>query len=619
MASNDVIVRLRMLGASAFTASAKGAASAVRGIGDAADSTTKKGGKLDSALTSAGGALAGVWRVAGQAGIALGVAGGAAVGMGLKFNAGMEQSRVAFTNLLGNADDAQAMLDKLYTVAAKTPFEFPQLTSATQRLLGFGMAAKDVIPTMTAVGDAVAASGGGADQIDRVSTALGQMQAKGKVSSEELMQLAESGVPALKILGEQLGLTGQQLTTKLQAGAISADKGIAALVKGMNKRYGGMAAAQSKTFSGMLSTLKDTGRQILGAVTLPLFNFLRDNLLPEINKVAVAIGKWTKGGGMKTAMTALSQGFKGQDKGMLSGLPGVLAQIGTIAGKGFRAASEAVGQFIDAIKPMMPFIQNIVLPLLKGIAIGVLGSVVMAFKVLIPIIKVVATVLGWIGEKARPLRGIIEKVGIVIGFVFGPVILRAIGTLGKLGGVFKVIAFTAKFLALPLRILGVVFKGLISVVGKLFGVLGRMGPIASRAMEALTKPFRSLGSKFIEFGKAIIHGIANGIKSAPGVILNALKSMLPGGKVGSLIRKAIPGLASGGVVARSGVALVGETGPELVRMDAGARVYPLPSPSVSPIAGAGYGSGDIHVPVYLDGRVITEVVAQRTADRRARR
>lgn len=609
-----------MLGASAFTASAKGAASAVRGIGNAADSTTKQGGKLSSALDKAGGALGGVWTMAGRSGVALGAAGAAAVGMGLKFNAGMEQSRVAFTNLLGNSSEAEAMLDRLYKIAAKTPFEFPQLTSATQRLLGFGMAAKDVVPTMTAVGDAVAAAGGGGEQIDKISTALGQIQAKGKVSTEELMQMAESGVPAMKILADQMGITGAQLSDKLKAGAIDADKGIAALVTGMNKRYGGMAAAQSKTFSGMLSTLKDTGAQILGSVTEPLFNALRDKVLPKINEVGGAVQKWAKGGGMKTAMTALTQGFKGQDRGMLSGLPGILAKIGTVAGQGFRIASDAVGQFIAALKPAMPFIQNIVLPLLKGIAIGVMGSVVGAFKVLIPIIKIAATVLGWIGQKARPLRGIIEKIGVVIGVVFGPAILKAIGMLGKLGGVFKIVAAAARIMAIPLRILIGVFRGVVGIVGKLFGVLAKMGPLASRAIGALTRPFRSLGSKFLEFGKSIVTGIADGIKSAPGAVLNALKSMLPGGAAGKLIRKAIPGLASGGVVGRGGVALVGEAGPEIVRMDAGARVYPLPSPSVSPIAaGGGYGSGDIHVPVYLDGRVLTEVVAQRTADRRARR
>src|SRR4051812_4912801 len=255
--SQDVIARLRMLGAASFTTAAKTAASGVRDIGDAQESTAKKGQAFGKFMNKSQGTFTALGVASTRLAMGVGAAGVAAVGMGVKFNAGMEQSRVAFTNLLGSSSKANAMLNELYSIAAHTPFEFPQLTQATQRLIGFGMKASDVIPTMKAVGDAVAAAGGGADQIDRVSLALGQMQAKGRVSAEELNQMAESGVPALKILQEQLGLTGAQLAKKMQKGAVSADVGIAALVKGMSKRYKGAAAAQSKTFNGMLSTLKD--------------------------------------------------------------------------------------------------------------------------------------------------------------------------------------------------------------------------------------------------------------------------------------------------------------------------------------------------------------------------
>jgi tape measure domain-containing protein len=620
MASNDIIVRLRMLGSAAFTSAASGAAGAVRGIGDAADATAKKSGKLSGALDKAGGALGGIWTLAGHAGAGVAAAGVAAAGMGLKFDAGMEQSKVAFTNLLGGADEAQAMLDRLYKIAAKTPFEFPQLRDSTQRLLGFGMAAKDVVPTMTAVGDAVAAAGGGSDQIDKISTAMGQIQAKGKVSTEELMQMAESGVPAMKLLADQMGITGDELTTKLRKGLIDADTGISALVTGMNKKFGGMAEAQSKTFSGMISTLKDNAAQTLGAVMQPLFVYLEKSVLPAVQEVSTSISKWAKSGGVTSAINALKTGFTkgaGSATAGFTGMNSVLVKVGAIVSKVFQVARDAWNDFYQAIKPAMPFFQNVVLPLLIGIGKGVLGSVVAAFRVLIPIISIVARVLGWIGTKAAPLRGIIEKIGIVIGVIFGPAILRVIGMLGKLGGIFKIVAAAARIAAVPIRILGGIMKGLIGVVGRLFG---KIGGVAVRAASALLKPFRGFATKFLEFGKAMIEGIANGIKSAPGVILNAIKSMLPGGKVGSLIRKAIPGLQSGGVVASRGVALVGESGPELVRMDAGARVYPLPSPAVSPIgAGATGGGGTITVPVHLDGRVIAEVVARRTADRSARR
>jgi tape measure domain-containing protein len=621
MASNDVIVRLRMVGAAAFSASAKAASSSVRGIGDAADRVSAKGGRFDSFLTKAGSGLAGFHAVAGRAALGMGVAGAAAVGMGIKFDAGMQQSEVAFTNLLGSGEEATAMLDDLYKLAAKTPFEFPELTKASQMMLGFGMASKDVLPTMTTIGDAVAGVGGGSEEISRLTRALGQMQAKGKVSSEELMQMAESGVPALKILQDQLGLTGTQLDKKLKAGAISADAGISALTAGMQKRYGGMAEAQSKTFSGMISSLKDNANQILGAVMMPLFEVISNKVLPAVNKVASGISKWAKSGGVTTALNALRAGFTkgaGSATAGFQGMNATLVKVGDFAKKAFGAFKTAVTDLMSALAPAMPFLRNIVLPLLTGIAKGVIVSVVASFKMLIPIIRIVATVLGWIGEKAKPLRPIIEGIGFVIGVVFAQYILGAVGALSKLGGVFKFIGGAAKIAAVPLRILGGVFRLVGSAAKGLFGILKAVGPLASRAASALLRPFKSIGSKFLEVGKAIISGIANGIKSAPGALLSALKSVLPGGKAGSLIRKAIPGLALGGVVARRGVALVGERGPEVVSLDRGARVTPLPSPSIAPIM-AGGGGGNVTVPVYLDGRVITEVVAARTADRRARR
>jgi hypothetical protein len=141
-----------MTGATAFNSAATTASVNVSHIGTAAQSANRSTGRMGGIMSKAAGGLAFVGQTAGAAATALGGAALAATGLGLKFNASMEQSKVAFTNLLGNADAAQSMLDKLYDVAAHTPFEFPQLTQATQRLLGFGMTAKDVIPTMTAIG-----------------------------------------------------------------------------------------------------------------------------------------------------------------------------------------------------------------------------------------------------------------------------------------------------------------------------------------------------------------------------------------------------------------------------------------------------------------------------------
>jgi len=138
--------------------------------------------------------------------------------------------------------------------------------------MAMGFAAKDVVPTLTAIGDAVAGLGGSAETVDRVTTALGQMQAKGKTSAEEMMQLTEAGIPAWKYLAEAIGTDIPTAMKQVERGAISAQTTIAAVTKGMETDFGGMMDKQSRTWAGLWSTIKDTAAQAAGQIFTPIFN-----------------------------------------------------------------------------------------------------------------------------------------------------------------------------------------------------------------------------------------------------------------------------------------------------------------------------------------------------------
>ena len=174
-----------------------------------------------------------------------------------------EQTRIAFENMLGSAEQAAAFLRDLERFAARTPFELPQLERAARQLLAFGFAAQDILPMLRAVGDAVAGLGGGADMIDRVIRALGQMAAKGKVSAEEMMQLAEAGIPAWQMLAEAIGTDIPTAMKMAERGAIAAGTAIEALVRGMQSRFGGMMQQQSRTLLGLWSNLRDNVSQLM--------------------------------------------------------------------------------------------------------------------------------------------------------------------------------------------------------------------------------------------------------------------------------------------------------------------------------------------------------------------
>jgi tape measure domain-containing protein len=252
-----------------------------------------KGGLQDAERTAeAGGEQAGSRLGSGMArGIAAATgaalaAVGVLIGQGIAMNAAAEQTQAAFTTLLGSAEKAQSFLDDLRDFAASTPFEFPELADSAKKLLAMGFAAEDIIPMMTSIGDAVGALGGGSAEIDRVTMALGQMRAKGKVSAEEMMQLAELGIPAWQMLADSMGLSTAEVMKLAEQGKITADTAIPALINGMNQAFGGAMQTQAMTFNGLLSTLKDTASMALMAFTGPLFQLAKGGLIELGNLVS---------------------------------------------------------------------------------------------------------------------------------------------------------------------------------------------------------------------------------------------------------------------------------------------------------------------------------------------
>ena len=201
-------------------------------LGDASDFNAKVeglGAKTQSALSSVSSSLT-AWGAGLTAAVTLplGAAGAKAMQWALTTASAAEQADIAFSTMLG-PERAKQMIADLTEFAKRTPFEMSGLTDATQKLLAYGFAADDVIPTLRAIGDATAALGSGQEGIDACTRAIGQMQAKGKVMSEEMLQLTEQGIPAWKYLAEALGTDvagAQEMVTK---GSVDAATGIAAL------------------------------------------------------------------------------------------------------------------------------------------------------------------------------------------------------------------------------------------------------------------------------------------------------------------------------------------------------------------------------------------------------
>lgn len=240
------------------------------------------------------------------------------VGTAISFNSMLQTAQIGFATMLGSAEKAQKFLEDMADFAVKTPFEYPELLEAAKRMLAYGFAAEEVLPTLRAVGDASAALGAGSEGIDRITLALGQIRAKGKLSSEEMRQLTEAGVPAWHILAEAMGTTVPELQKMVSKGLIPGAKAVEMLTAGMTKRFGGMMASMEDTWQGVTSSIKDIWRMTVGTLTQNLFGGLnamlikvRDFLQQFYTMLQAVMGKKAK----QTA-DGLVESTKGQAEAM---------------------------------------------------------------------------------------------------------------------------------------------------------------------------------------------------------------------------------------------------------------------------------------------------------------
>ncbi|MBY8913314.1 tape measure protein [Bacillus sp. YC2] len=182
---------------------------------------------------------------------------GALAGTGMNRLSAIEQAKTSLSVLMGDAKKAQGFLDKLLSFAKTTPFAFPDLAEIGRNLIAFGQDEKKVIPTMKAIGDAAAASGKGAEGFRQIGDAIGAMQVAGTVSMEEINRLTDAGIPALKILANQAGVSAMDMKNAISKGTMDSTEAIDGLVKGMQKGTDGVAG-KTAAMAGIMEKAKDT-------------------------------------------------------------------------------------------------------------------------------------------------------------------------------------------------------------------------------------------------------------------------------------------------------------------------------------------------------------------------
>lgn len=294
------------------------------GMDGFASSTDKASGKSLAGAIAQGTVMAGIFSKLGSA--ALSAAEGF-ISSGIEYNAQIEKYTTGFTNMLGSAEAAQQVMSQIQEDAAKTPFDVESLTKANQYLISAGENASYARSTIMALGDAVSATGGGNDELNRMSQNLQQIANTGKATTADIKQFAYAGIDVYGILADYTGKS----TAEVQNMTISYDLLTQALQAASEEggRYYNSMDTQSQTMNGRVSTLKDNVSQLAGLLTGDLSS-----------GIGVAIGK------LNDMVVAAQEAYK------LDGWKGLIGEITGLTTVIDKAKSSAVGlkAVFDALK-----------------------------------------------------------------------------------------------------------------------------------------------------------------------------------------------------------------------------------------------------------------------------
>lgn len=176
-----------------------------------------------------------------------------------------QKTEIAFTTMLGNADQAKVLMGQMVDLAAKTPFGLQDVSSGAKQLLAFQVPANEVVDVLTRMGNIAAGLG---VPLSRINLVYGQVKAKGKLAGDDLRQFTEAGIPMVAELAKKFNKTTGEIQEMVSAGKIGF-KDVQDVLYGLTNEGGmffNLMEKQSASLSGKIANLGDSWDQMLNKI-----------------------------------------------------------------------------------------------------------------------------------------------------------------------------------------------------------------------------------------------------------------------------------------------------------------------------------------------------------------
>lgn len=396
--------------------------------------------------------------------IGLGASAGAIFSKGWNRMTAIDEAKAKLTALGHSVDEVKVISENANAAVKGTAYGMDAAMTAAASATAAGIApGKELTRYLTLMGDAAAVAG---VDMNEMGSIFNKVAANGKVTTEEMNQLADRGIPIWQLLAKETGMSMDELRSAISSGKVDINDFQNAIEAGMG---GAAKTIGSTTISGAISninaSLSRMGANFLGSSDDA--NSFAGKLLPLMNKVMGFMGK------IETGASVLGSVIGSVLGPIMDGLGTVFDELGKGSGKlgplkgMLEQAGAAVGKIVSILMPML-------VPALR-LVFNVLGPIMSAIgKVFAVLMKGVPVVQGFVRIISAVATGIIKTVNTVVRFVTGK--LSFAGLVAKVKSIWNNVknAITSPITSARDKIKGIIdkIKGYFPFkVGKIFSGL----------------------------------------------------------------------------------------------------------------------------------------------------
>ena len=494
--------------------------------------------------------------------------------------------------------------------AARTVYDLETVSNTVAQLGANGV---DNFEALTeAAGNLNAVAGGNADTFQSVAQVLTQTAGAGKLTTENWNQLTDAIPGASGVLQQAMldaGAYTGNFREAMENGEISAEEFNAAIMQ-LGQSDAAVQAAQSvSTIEGAVGNLQATITDIITSFLANGGTEVITGFINALNAGFQQLGEWISAnrGAILDFVTELSNGIISFGTFLYDNKDTIVAAIEAI---GIAIAAIKVAEFANGIAGLITGATTLssLLPGL-GAAIAALTSPVGI------VVAAIAALVGAIVAFGDTWKQYLQMADDFLQGVFAADMTDIFGPV--LGGVLN--GFLSAFKGIWDAIKGVL-DGVIDIVKGVF--TGDW----SRAWDGVVEVFSGIVSGIASIFKGVLNAaisIVNGVVGGINLLISGI-NLIPGVNIPKI--PSIPMLANGGIV-RSGSAIVGEAGPELMTV-LGNRTIVQPLPSRYATAPRGQAAGaavmpQININVYgaegQDENALAEIIMQKIQAATARK